>query len=123
SGGESQRALLARALVATPRLVLLDEPTNHLDPAGQAMVEALLDRLRGEIAVVIATHDLALAASCDRVALLHAGRVAALGAPAEVLAPRQLATALGVEVRQLDDPDGGPPVFRVVAPRPYARRT
>jgi len=117
SGGELQRALLARAMVAAPRMVLLDEPTNHLDPAGRAMVEALLERVRGEIAVVIATHDLALAASCDRVALLHGGRIAALGAPSTVLAPALLARTLGVEVRRLDDPDGGPPMFRVVAPR------
>jgi len=120
SGGEAQRALIARAVVASPRLVLLDEPTNHLDPAGRAMIEALLDRLRGAIAAVIATHDLALAAGCDRVALLHAGRIAALGPPARVLAPALLGDALGVEVRRLDDPDGGPPLFRVIAPRPRA---
>jgi iron complex transport system ATP-binding protein len=121
SGGEAQRALLARAVVASPRLFVLDEPTNHLDPAGRAMVEALLDRLRGrvrdQIAVVIATHELALAASCDRVALLCGGRLAALGAPSSVLAPALLARALGVEVRRLDDPDGGPPMFRAIAPR------
>ena len=116
SGGEAQRALLARAVVAGPRAVVLDEPTNHLDPAGRAMVHALLDRLRGQVAVVIASHELELAASCDRVALLHAGRVAALGPPAEVLTPARLAEALGVQIRRLDDPAGGPPLFRVVAP-------
>jgi iron complex transport system ATP-binding protein len=120
SGGEAQRALIARAMVAGPRLALLDEPTNHLDPAGRAMVEAVLDRVRGQgraIAVVIATHDLALAASCDRVALLHAGRVAAIDTPSAVLAPVPLAAALGVEIRRLEDPEGGPPLFRVVRPR------
>jgi iron complex transport system ATP-binding protein len=85
------------------------------------MVEALLVRLRGRvrdpIAVVIATHELALAASCDRVALLSGGRLAAVGPPSSVLAPAPLARALGVEIRRLDDPDGGPPMFRVVAPR------
>jgi iron complex transport system ATP-binding protein len=116
SGGEAQRALLARALVAAPRLVVLDEPTNHLDPAGRAMVEAMLDRCRGRVAAVIATHDLGLAATGDRVALLHGGRVLALGEPALVLTPVLLAQALGVHVRRLDDPDGGPPVFRVLGP-------
>jgi iron complex transport system ATP-binding protein len=118
SGGEAQRALLARALVAAPRLIVLDEPTNHLDPAGRAMVEALIDhgRCHGRVAVVIATHDLGLAATSDRVALLHAGRVVALGAPAAVLTPPRLATALGVDVRRLEDPDGGPPLFRVIGP-------
>jgi iron complex transport system ATP-binding protein len=117
SGGEAQRALLARALVAAPRLLLLDEPTNHLDPAGRAMVQALLDRVRGSVAVVAATHELGLAASCDRVALLHAGRLEALGAPSAILTPERLAAALGVRVRRLDDPDGGPPLFGVVAAR------
>jgi iron complex transport system ATP-binding protein len=115
SGGEAQRALLARALVARPRAIALDEPTNHLDPAGRAMVHALLDRLRGAVAAVIATHDLELAAGCDRVALLHGGRITALGMPTDVLTPALLAAALGVQIRRLDDPSGGPPLFRMVA--------
>jgi len=116
SGGEAQRALVARALVAGPRVVVLDEPTNHLDPAGRAMIHALLDRLRGTVAVVVATHELELAATCDRVALLHAGRLVAFGPPTDVLTPARLAAALGVQIRRLDDPDGGPPLFRVIGP-------
>lgn len=116
SGGEVQRAMLARALVAGPRLLLLDEPTNHLDPARQAALMAWLERLRGTVAVVLATHDLALAAGCDRVALIHGGGVAALGSPDEVMTPDKLARALGVHVRRIDDPSGGPPLLRVVAP-------
>ncbi len=116
SGGEAQRAVLARALVAGPRLLLLDEPTNHLDPARQAALLAWLERLHGSVAVVLATHDLALAACCDRIALLHDGHLAALGSPAEVLTPENLARTLGVQVRRLDDPNGGPPLLRVVAP-------
>jgi len=149
SGGEAQRALIARALVAAPPLLVLDEPTNHLDPAGRAMIEALIDqvcspitaRSRGEpadhrtgplpaqlpdhrtgplsggVAVVIATHDLALAATCDRVALLADGRLAALGPPGEILTPARLADALGAQIRRIDDPDGGPPAFRIARPR------
>jgi len=49
--------------------------------------------------------------------VLHGGGIAALGAPPTVLSPQLLSCALGVEVRRLDDPDGGPPMFRVVAPR------
>jgi iron complex transport system ATP-binding protein len=113
SGGEWQRAAVARALVARPALLLLDEPTNHLDPARRAGLLALLERLRGEVAIVLATHDLDCAAACDRVALLAGGRVAALGPPAAVLTPAGLAAALGVRVRRLDDPEGGPPFLRV----------
>jgi len=115
SGGETQRAMLARATVAGPRLLLLDEPTNHLDPARQAALLGWLDRLRPEVAVVLATHDLSLAATCDRVVLLHRGRIAALGPPALVLTPEILARSMGVRVRRLDDPDGGPVLLRVLA--------
>jgi iron complex transport system ATP-binding protein len=117
SGGEAQRVVLARALVAGPRLLLLDEPTNHLDPARQAALLGWLDRLRNSVAVVLATHDLALAAACDRVVLLHDARLAAIGPPSDVLTPAKLKAAMGVRVRRLDDPDGGPPLLRVEAPR------
>ena len=120
SGGENQRVLLTRATVADPALLLLDEPTNHLDPARQAMLLGQLDRLRDRVAVVMATHDLALAAACDRVALLHAGRIAALGPASEVLTPETLRLALGVDVRRLDDPAGGPPLLRVLPAREVA---
>jgi iron complex transport system ATP-binding protein len=113
SGGEWQRATLARALVADPRVLLLDEPTSHLDPARRAALLALLGNLRGRVAVVLATHDLDCAAACDRVALLAGGRVAALGPPAAVLTPDGLAACFGVRIRRLDDPQGGPPFLRV----------
>ena len=95
------------------------------------MVHALLDRLRGSVAVVAATHELGLAASCDRVVLLASGgagrpggpggpsrpgRIEAIGAPSAILTPERLAAVLGVQIRRLDDPDGGPPLFGVVAP-------
>jgi iron complex transport system ATP-binding protein len=114
SGGEAQRAVLSRALVADPRLLLLDEPTNHLDPAHQATLLRWFDRLHGQTAVVLATHDLALAATCDRVALLDGGRLSLLGPASEVLTPENLVRTLGVSVRRLDDPAGGPSLFRVV---------
>jgi iron complex transport system ATP-binding protein len=113
SGGEAQRALLSRALVAGPRVLLLDEPTNHLDPARQATLLRWFEHLRGETAVVLATHDLALAATCDRVALLNGGRLSTLGRAREVLTPENLARTLGAEVRRVEDPGGGRPLFRV----------
>jgi iron complex transport system ATP-binding protein len=118
SGGELQRVLLTRAIVAGPALLLLDEPTNHLDPARQASLLGQLDRLRERVAVALATHDLSLAAACDRVVLLHGGRVAASGPASEVLTPANLAAAMGVRVRRLDDPDGGPALFRVLSACP-----
>jgi iron complex transport system ATP-binding protein len=111
SGGEWQRARIARAIVAHPLVLLLDEPTSHLDPGRRAELLELV-RALSELAVVVATHDLDWAANCDRVMLLAGGTVT-VGTPAEVLTPERLATALGVRVRRLDDPAGGPPFFRM----------
>ena len=88
SGGERQRAMLARALAQQPRLLVLDEPTSHLDLRYQAETAELLRRLNRErgVTILLVSHDLNLAAEvCDRLLLLHAGRVARVGAPGEVL--------------------------------------
>src|SRR5690606_37989993 len=76
SGGEQQRAQLARALAQQPEVIVLDEPTNHLDIRYQLEVLTLLRSV--EMTVVTALHDLNLAARfCDRIAILHDGRIRA----------------------------------------------
>ncbi len=74
SGGQLQRAMIARALAAEPRLLLLDEPTIGIDALGQQQFAEMLTHVQDElgVTVVIVTHDLrTVAAGCDRVACLH----------------------------------------------------
>jgi peptide/nickel transport system ATP-binding protein len=79
SGGMRQRAVIAMALAATPRLLCADEPTTALDVVVQAQILALLDELRRELglAVLLVTHDLGVVAEiCDRVVVMYGGTVA-----------------------------------------------
>jgi ABC-type lipoprotein export system ATPase subunit len=82
SGGEAQRAAIARALVGRPRLVLADEPTGALDEENARRVtRILLDACReGGAALVVATHDAAVARAMDRTLLLRSGRLQESGA-------------------------------------------
>lgn len=93
SGGERTRILLARALAVEAPILLADEPIAALDPYHQLHVmEILRDRAHAGAGVLTVIHDLALAARfMDRLVLMHDGRVAAEGRPAEVLTDANLA--------------------------------
>ncbi|MFN8061769.1 MAG: ABC transporter ATP-binding protein [Vicinamibacterales bacterium] len=76
SGGEMQRVAIARALANSPRLLLADEPTGELDRATGAHIAALLDRVHADgTAVVVVTHDDAVAARAQRTCRMADGRV------------------------------------------------
>lgn len=98
SGGERARVLLARALAQRPRFLVADEPTTGLDPAHGLSLFAQFVRMAAvERAVVVALHDLSLAARyCHRILLLQEGRALAFGTPRDVLTPALLAEAYGV---------------------------
>ena len=87
SGGEKQRARIARALAQEPRTLVLDEPTASLDIGHEMALFELLARLRSDgVTIVIATHNINLAARyADRLLLLHRGMVSAAGTPTQVL--------------------------------------
>ena len=79
SGGEMQRAAIARALVGSPQLLLADEPTGNLDrETGQTILKLLLEINREQgLTIVMVTHDESIAADCDRVIRLEDGRIVA----------------------------------------------
>jgi peptide/nickel transport system ATP-binding protein len=88
SGGMRQRVVIALALAAEPRLIVADEPTTALDVSIQAQIIALLQRLAREhhAAVMLVTHDMGvIAETCDRVAVMYAGRVVEIGPVQQVI--------------------------------------
>ena len=92
SGGERQRAALAAILVAGPRVIILDEPTRGLDYAQKRALANLLIGLKKEgHSVLLATHDVELAAACsDRVVLLAEGQVVVDGPTRAVMSDSQV---------------------------------
>ena len=103
SGGERQRVFTAAALVRSPGLLLLDEPTSAADPAVTRKIVSLLRRLAPEVGILVVTHDLQLALDCaGYVMLLHEGRIAVAGDPADVLNPETLEPVYGCPFRRVD---------------------
>lgn len=98
SGGEKQRAMIARAIVQNPQILIMDEPTNHLDIRHQVDVLKLAKSLN--ITVVVSIHDLNLAAAfCDRFILMDHGKIAAMGDHKAVLNEQHLSEVFGVVAR------------------------
>jgi len=88
SGGMRQRVVIALALAAEPQLIVADEPTTALDVSIQAQIISLIRRLCKEhgTAVMLVTHDMGvIAETCDRVAVMYAGRIVEIGPVADVI--------------------------------------
>ncbi|MET1256213.1 ABC transporter ATP-binding protein [Aliikangiella maris] len=96
SGGEKQRALIARAIIQSTDILIMDEPTNHLDVRHQVEVLELARELG--ITVIVSIHDLNLAAAfCDRLILLKDGQMIAQGSPEAVLTEQSLKQVFEVD--------------------------
>ena len=113
SGGEWQRALVARALAQEPIALLLDEPVANLDLRYQREISELLRAISTErgVAVLVADHHLDLLAHhSDRLLLLDGGRIVAEGPARDVLTEERLAAVFHTAVR-VEDVDGRPRIF------------
>jgi ABC-type cobalamin/Fe3+-siderophores transport system ATPase subunit len=114
SGGQRQRVFVGRCLAQEPAALLLDEPTTFLDLRHQVELLQLLRRMAKErsVAVLMASHDLNLAAALsDRVLLLDGGAVAAQGTPDSVLQPGVLTRVYGLPMERATTTGGPPLVF------------
>ncbi len=104
SGGERQLALIARALVQEPKVLLLDEPTAHLDFRNQLAVLKMVRRISAEkgIGVVMSLHDPNHALLfADTIALMSGGRIVSFGSAGEVVTEENIESVYGVEVESI----------------------
>jgi iron complex transport system ATP-binding protein len=125
SGGELQRAVIARALAQEAPVLLLDEPTSALDLGRRMDALELIDDVRRErsLTVLSAIHDLTLAGQfADRLLLLADGQIAASGSAREVLRDAVLAEHFGAGVQVLNTVDGDIAVISRRTPRHAASR-
>jgi iron complex transport system ATP-binding protein len=107
SSGEKQRAVIARALAQSPKILLLDEPTSHLDLYHQHSIMELLRALNAlGISVIIVNHDLNIASQyCDRLVLMHEGRVYGEGTPREIITEDVIRKVYNIKCAVVDHPE------------------
>ena len=121
SGGMAQRIMIAMMLVTRPKLLIADEPTSALDVTIQAQILDLMAGLIADIgsSVLMITHDLAIVAeTCDRVAVMYAGRVVETGPVADVLRRPQHPYTIGLLRTLPDQADRDAPLYSIAGSVP-----
>ncbi len=118
--GVQQRLQLAAATIHRPALLILDEPTSGVDPIARDMFWHHLLRLsRADgVTIFVSTHFMNEAARCDRISLMHAGRVLAVGTPAEIKASRHAATLEAAFIAYLEAAGGAAKASGEITARP-----
>ncbi|MBW3605160.1 MAG: ABC transporter ATP-binding protein, partial [Actinobacteria bacterium] len=119
SGGMRQRIMIALGLVLQPSVIVADEPTTSLDVIVEAQILDLLDRLRYEehVGLLLITHNLGIVAeTCDRVAVMYAGRIVEIGPVEQIFEDPQhpytqglLESVISIDTTELSSIDGAPP--------------
>jgi len=118
SGGEQQRAAIARALTQQPDLLLLDEPTSHLDIAHQVSILDLIRQLNKDfnLTVLMIIHDLNAASEyCDRLILLNEGKIHSQGSTEEVIIHQKIEEVYKTRVVVQNNPCSGKPAVFLVS--------
>ena len=108
SGGLKRRLVIARSLINRPRLVILDEPTTGLDPQARHLVWQKLRSLKaGGVTLLLTTHYMEEAAQlCDRLVVMHEGKILASGSPQELVDRHVRAYAIEIRLPLESLPDG-----------------
>jgi ATP-binding cassette subfamily B protein len=94
SGGERQRIALARALMGNPDIMILDEATSSLDTVSEHLVREVIDKLKGDMTIIIIAHRLTTIQSCDTIYVMDKGAIVESGSHRELLAKRGLYKSL-----------------------------
>ena len=112
SGGEKQRAIIARGLAQEPDILIMDEPTTSLDIGHQMEIFNLLSRLNVErkMTIITSLHDLNLGSQyCDKIMLLNRGKISAIGLPSEVITEENIRNVYGCNTIVDRNPVSGTP--------------
>lgn len=108
SSGELQRAMIAKAYVQSPRLMMVDEPTSHLDMKYKLEVmEYLQAMVKTDMSILVAEHDISLMARyCDLCIIMKKGEIVTIGDPKKVITEELIEEVYEVDARVGTDPDG-----------------